>query len=207
MERRCIASGQVKQADEMIRFVIGPEAEVVPDLAGKLPGRGIWVSAERAAVERAVAKKLFRRGARREVRADAELAGRIDALMVQSCLSLLSLSRRAGQLVTGFEKVRAGLKSGEVAALVIAADAAQDGREKLRRLARARGGDAVDLIESFGRDELSLALGRENVVHAALKHGGLARRIGREWRRLTHYRQAGARVPEQGRDEGMKGTK
>ena len=195
-QRRCIASGEVKPASELIRFVVGPDGELVPDLAGRLPGRGLWVSARRGALERALAKCLFAKGFKHPVRTDADLALRLDRLLAASCLSLLSLARRAGELDLGFEKVRQSLRSRDVAVLLGASDSANDGRDKLSALARAVPGGEVVIVETFERAELSLALGRENVVHAAVKHGGLASRFCREWRRLASYRRIDGRADQ-----------
>ena len=207
-QRRCIASGEVKPANELIRFVVGPDGELVPDLAAKLPGRGLWVSLRRAAVERALAKRLFAKGFKRTVRVDEGLPARLDQLLASSCLSLLSLARRAGELSLGFENVRQSLRSGEVAVLLSARDGAGDGRDKLSALARAVPGGDVVIVETFERAELSLALGRENVVHAALKHGGLASRFCRDWRRLANYRRIDGRAGlDQAAGQKLKGTR
>jgi len=109
-ERRCIATGESGPTDRLVRFVLGPEAVVVPDLAAKLPGRGVWLTAERALVERAVAKKLFSRAFKAQAAAPGDLADRLEALLAQRLIDVIGLARKAGQAVTGFEKVRARLK-------------------------------------------------------------------------------------------------
>jgi hypothetical protein len=182
-KRRCIATGAVRDTAELVRFVVGPEVRLVPDVAGKLPGRGLWVTASKAAVERAVAKKLFQRAARCQVVVEADLADRVEQLLAARCLELLGLARRAGELVLGYEKVAALARAGKAAVLLAACDAAPGGRAKIQ--ARARG---VPTVELFAGGELSLALGRHNVVHAALCRGGLADRFRSEAVRLAGFR-------------------
>ncbi len=181
--RKCIATGDVKPTSGMLRFVIGPEGGLVPDLGGKLPGRGIWLTSSRTALERAMAKRLFARAARRPAAVDPDLADAVEDLLARRCLDLLGLARRAGGLVTGFEKVKAMLRDGRAAILIEASDAARHGRAKLCRLA-----DGATVIEIFAAAELSLALGHENVVHAALAPGRLADRLLAECRRLGGFR-------------------
>ncbi|MCW5753039.1 MAG: RNA-binding protein, partial [Alphaproteobacteria bacterium] len=131
-ERRCIATGETKGPGEMVRFVVGPEGGIVPDLAGDLPGRGIWVSARRDCLELAVRKRLFARAARADVTVPPDLADLVERLVARRALDLLGLARRAGQVVAGFEKVRERLAAGRVAVLVQAGDAAPDGRARAR---------------------------------------------------------------------------
>ncbi|MFN3230801.1 MAG: RNA-binding protein [Alphaproteobacteria bacterium] len=185
-ERRCIVSGTVLPQPDLVRFVIGPDGTVVPDVKGRLPGRGIWVSASRSAVDRAADGKAFARAARARVVVPEGLSDLIEQQIAARCLGLLGLARKAGDLVSGFEKVKEMLRQG-VACLVVASDAAKDGREKMERLA-----GECPVVSVFSRDELSLALGRENVVHAALRDGGLARRFLAETSRLAGFRQESA---------------
>jgi predicted RNA-binding protein YlxR (DUF448 family) len=173
--RRCILTGTVQPKDTMIRFVVAPDGGVVPDLEGSLPGRGLWLTAERAVVEKAMARKAFARAARRPVQVDADLADRLATLLARRCLNLIGLARRAGQAVAGFEKVREALRAGRVgrsgspALLLAAGDGAADGRSKLRALA---GG--LPVLEDFDAAALGAALGRDLVVHAVLARGSLA---------------------------------
>jgi uncharacterized protein len=175
----------VKPAGEMLRFVIGPDDTLVPDIAGKLPGRGLWVSAERAAVDRA-AKGGFAKAARRAVKVPLGLGDRLEALLVRRVMDMLGIARRSGVLVAGFDQVAEALAAGRVALLVQAADASPLGRGKLSARARARGD--VTEIDCLTVAELSLALGRENVVHAAVAPSGLARRLLDETIRLHGFR-------------------
>lgn len=184
-QRRCIVSGEVKAAEEMIRFVAGPDGEVVPDLVGKLPGRGFWLSARRDMVNTAAAKNLFSKAARRKLVAPPDLADRIEHLLARRCLELLGLARRAGQAIVGFEKVKAELKSRRGAVLLAAADGAADGRDKIRALA-----PALPLIEWLRSDELGAAFGRDHAVHVLLLPGRLAEGLRIEAARLSGFRPA-----------------
>ena len=189
-ERRCIATGESGPTGGLIRFVLGPGAVVVPDLAAKLPGRGVWLTAERALVERAVAKGLFSRAFKAKAAAPADLADRLEALLAGRLIDLIGLARKAGQAVTGFEKVRARLKEGAAGALVQASDGAADGKAKLARLAGGVPG-GVRIIEVLDSTELGLAFGRDFAIHAALDRGGFADRAIGEAARLGGLRPTG----------------
>jgi predicted RNA-binding protein YlxR (DUF448 family) len=167
----------------MIRFAISPDGVVAPDLAANLPGRGLWLSARREVLAEAVARDRFSRAARAKVRAEASLVDEVGAQLVERCLDLLGLARRAGRLVAGFEKVRGVIGGGEAAVIIAARDGAADGREKISRLA-----EGLPIVALFSVQELSLALGRENVVHAALTSGGLSDRFLSETVRLAGFR-------------------
>ena len=189
-ERRCIVTGRVLPESGLIRFVAAPDGAIVPDLAAKLPGRGLWVSAERAILEAAVAKNQFARAAGSAVKPDKDLAGRVESLIVRRMLDELGLARRSGALVLGYDAVARSLDAKNPPDLLIeASDGATDGRRKLLALAAARG-RTPRVIDCFSSAELSLALGRENVVHAALKPGRLSERLGLEAGRLKGLRPA-----------------
>lgn len=153
--RTCIATGEVGTPERMIRFVVGPERDVVPDLARRLPGRGLWVRAERAAVERAVAKNLFARAARAAVRPAADLPERVERLLLERALADLGRARRAGRAVAGFVKVEQMIGRQRAGLLVVADEADGDGLAKLRAsgLPIARLGDAAALGGLFGREQ------------------------------------------------------
>ncbi|MDO8607402.1 MAG: RNA-binding protein [Phaeospirillum sp.] len=182
-ERRCIVTGVVRPKAELLRFGIAPDGTVVPDLGHVLPGRGFWLSASRDVVNTAVAKKLFARAARRQVAVPADLADRIEALMVRRCLDAIGLARRAGQAVMGFEKVCAEVRSGRAALLFAARDAARDGRDKVRAL-----GAGLTVIDLFDGAELGPVFGRDAAVHVCLSPGKLARRLIEETRQLAGFR-------------------
>jgi uncharacterized protein len=181
-ERRCIVEGEVKPVTDLIRFAVSPQGDIVPDLDATLPGRGLWVTSRREAVDEAVKKRRFAKAAKAKVRAEAGLADLVEARLRVKCLDLLGLARRSGNLISGFEKVKATLATGEAVVLLAAADGAADGREKLSRLARD-----LPVVTLFGVADLSLALGRENIVHASLSSGGLADRFLKETRRLAGF--------------------
>jgi hypothetical protein len=194
-ERRCIATGESGDTERMIRFVLGPDGALVPDLAEKLPGRGAWLTAERALVEKVVAKRLFSRAFRAGVAAPPDLADRLEALLAGRLISLIALARKAGQAVCGFEKTREWLRSGRAGLLLEASDGAADGRAKLRRIA-----PGVPVTGLLDARELGLAFGRDFAIHAALEAGGVADRAARESNRLAGFRSPGGDAPA-----GMEG--
>ncbi len=182
--RQCALTRDRRAADELIRFVLDPEGQVVPDLKAKLPGRGVWVTATRAAVEQAAAKRVFARAFAAPVPADPDLAGRVEALLEQAALERLSLAAKAGLVTTGFAKVGEACRRGQVAVLLQASDAAAGGRDKI---AAKAGGQQRATIVDFTSDQLSLALGRSNVIHAALRDGGACDSFLRAVERLQRY--------------------
>ncbi len=187
-ERRCIVTGAVLPESRLIRFVVAPDGSVVPDLAATLPGRGMWVTADRAVLERAVAKNLFLKAAKASVSIPSGLAGRVEGLLVGRLQSYLGLARRSGALALGFDNVlRALASSRKPAALVEARDGAADGRRKVLAAARAQG-LVPAILDCLSAEELSVALGRENVIHAALLPGPLADRLMLDAKRLEGFR-------------------
>jgi predicted RNA-binding protein YlxR (DUF448 family) len=192
--RRCLATGRVRPKDELIRFVVGPAGELVPDLAERLPGRGLWLSPGPDMVNTALSKGLFAKAARAKVAAPADLADRLEDLLVRRCQDLLGLARRAGQAVAGFEKVKGLLGQGPAALILCAADAAEDGRRKIAGLTGGK-----EPIALLTRAELGLAMGRDQAVHLAVAPGGLAKRLEREFSRLAEWRR-GDRAVRAGRE-------
>jgi predicted RNA-binding protein YlxR (DUF448 family) len=185
--RRCIATGERRDPAGMIRFVVGPEDRLVPDIGGKLPGRGIWVCANGEALKRAIAKHLFARAARRAVLVDPGLAAIVEGLIERQCLDMIGLARRAGNVAAGFEKVEAMLRRGPVGALIAAREGAADGRDKLRRLA-----PDAPVVATLPAAGLAQALGREGIlIHAAMARGPLADRLVAASERLAGLRGAG----------------
>jgi len=186
--RRCIVTGDVLPEARLIRFVADPDGRVVPDVEAKLPGRGLWLRAERSVIEQAVAKKLFSRAAQQTVSADSSLAPLAEARLVERMLAHLGLARRAGELVLGFDLVERALRSQSPPPVLIeAVEAAEDGRRKLQAAARAQGIFPF-IVGMLTSAELSLALARANVVHAALKSGRIAERLVFEAGRLEGFR-------------------
>jgi predicted RNA-binding protein YlxR (DUF448 family) len=185
--RRCIVTRESKPISALLRFVQAPDGAIVPDIQGVLPGRGLWVTADRASVETAAAKGLFARAAGCSVRTDPRLADVVEAQLLRRCLDLIGLSRRGGGAVSGFEKVRAFLAKAQAGLLLAAADGADDGREKIERLGRS-----IPIISALDRHELGRAFGREQVVHAAVAPGGIADQLEAAARRLSGFRQPSA---------------
>ncbi len=173
-ERFCVATRSAKPRAELIRFVVGPDATVLPDLKGKLPGRGAWVTATRAALTQAVKKNAFARAFRREVRPGADLVTMTEALLLRAALDALAIARKAGRIAIGSAKVEAALQEDHIRGLLRASDAAADGARKIDAALRRRPGGESDpppIVTAFTGAQLDLALGRANVVHAALLAG------------------------------------
>ena len=188
--RTCIVTREALPAERLMRFVTAPDGAVVADLRRRLPGRGVWVTADAEHVRAAERKRLFGRGFREEVRVEPGLADRVAALLRDAALSALSLARKAGSLVTGFAKVESALGEGKVVALIHAAEAGADGVSKIEAAARRRlGAAAVDLpvIRIFEGGELDLAIGRANVIHAALLAGPAGNNVLNRVRALADY--------------------
>lgn len=186
--RQCALTRARRPVDDLIRFCLDPQGNVVPDLKGRLPGRGVWVTASREAVDEAVRKGVFARGFSRAVAADAALGERIGALLEKAALDRLSLANKAGLVTAGFTKVAERLAGGGIAVLVHAADAAPGGREKIDRKAGFLPHAAVDCFTS---SQLNLALGRSNVIHAAVSKGGACDSFLNAVARLERYRSSG----------------
>lgn len=200
-QRRCIASGTVRDKAELLRFVVGPTGEIVPDPGEDLPGRGLWLRPEPDMIETARRRRLFARAARAPVTVPDDLSDRVAGLLRRRCLDRLGLARAAGEVVGGFEKVRALLQRGAAGVLLQACDAAPDGRDKLRRLAAATR-PGLPVLDWFDSDELGRALGRERQVHVALRPGGHAQRLLREAARLRAF--VADRGTDGGRDLGAQ---
>ena len=202
-ERTCIVSRTVQPPAALIRFVLGPESRVVPDLRHKLPGRGVWVTARRAVVDEAVRRRLFARAFKAEATASPALGAEIEALLRADLRQALALANKAGRVVTGFHKVEGAIQDKSLAALIHAAEAAEDGRRKLASQLRKRLGDAISgfpVVTDLSSDELDLALGRSHVIHAALVAGAGSDGFLNRWHRYCHYcgSDADQAVPESG---------
>lgn len=195
--RTCIVSREVMPIADLIRFVLAPDGSVVPDLKRNLPGRGVWVEARRSTVEKAVAKRLFARAFRAPVSVDPGLCDLIDRLMSDHALGTLGLARKAGEVVVGFAKVDAAVARERLAGLVHAAEAGADGVAKLTAALRRRFGGEADLpvVRIFTGPQLDLALGRSNVIHAALLSGRAAEIFLGRANALGRYRGDPATMP------------
>jgi predicted RNA-binding protein YlxR (DUF448 family) len=205
--RRCAVSRTQKPPEELIRFVAGPDRVVVPDLARRLPGRGVWVDATRVAVSEAVRRKAFARSLQRNVEAPRDLPDVVERLMQRRLADAVSIANKAGLVVAGFAKVEEVIAAGRAVVLIHAADAATDGVEKLDRKFKGLAGlgdSDTEIVRELSGAELSLAMGRPNVVHAAAAEGGASRRLIDEARRLGRYRRGGA--PDGGSRPGLEPT-
>jgi uncharacterized protein len=194
-ERLCIATRQARPVGMLIRFVVGPDGVVIPDVKRRLPGRGVWITAQRHLVAEAVRRRLFSRAFKAEVRTSPELPEELERLLEQSALNALSIAHKAGLVIQGFAKVEAAIASGgPLTALVRARDAGGDGGRKLVAAFNRHAGDRVEgeaegkIVEAFTSVQLDLALGRLNVVHAALLAGRASEAFLVRWRFLENYR-------------------
>jgi predicted RNA-binding protein YlxR (DUF448 family) len=171
----------------LVRFVKGPKGILTPDLGRKLPGRGVWVAAERSVIDRARKQGLFARALKKKVQVAEDLCDQIESLLVRRLLSSIGLARKAGDLVTGFEKVQSAIVANRAAFVIEALDGSADGRRKLSD-ARRRAASPARLVGLFTSSDLGLALGAENVVHIAFLAGRGAERWSIEVDRLAGFR-------------------
>jgi predicted RNA-binding protein YlxR (DUF448 family) len=197
--RMCAVTRQVQPIDELIRFVVSPQNEVMADLKRKLPGRGLWVTASRQVVAEAVRRNQFTKGFRREVRVAPTLAADTEALLVRSVVEALAMAAKAGQVVAGFSKVEGALAQRQaqsaIHALIHASDGAADGIRKLDALVRQNAGNGDEsrpfpVVTALTSEQLDLALGRSNVIHAALLAGPASRSFLSRSHILVRYRMA-----------------
>jgi uncharacterized protein len=194
-ERMCVLTREVRPVADLIRFVVGPDGAAVPDLKGKLPGRGVWVTATENTLSEAIKRKALARGFKRDVRLDADLVAQTGHLLEQAVLDALAIAGKAGLVLNGFGKTEAALNDEDekIVGLIHAADAAPDGVRKLAGALRHRDAwgqvrDQVAVITSLTTAQLDLALGRPNVVHAALLAGPASNTFLARWRRLERFR-------------------
>ena len=197
--RMCAVTRQVSPIDDLIRFVVGPSGDVVPDLKRKLPGRGLWLSASHATVSEAVKRKVFGRGFKREVRVSPTLADETERLLVRAVIEALAMAAKAGQVVSGFTKAEDAIGQRDMVALLHASDGAADGIRKLdakldaqtRQTAENTGkSHDVPVIAALTSEELDLALGRSNVIHAAVLAGPAGKTFLSRSQILVRYRTA-----------------
>ncbi|WP_333683001.1 RNA-binding protein [Pontibaca methylaminivorans] len=193
-ERKCIASGEVHPKYGLIRFVAGPDGQVVPDILDRLPGRGVYVAADRQALERAIDRKLFARGLKQPVTMAPDLAAEVERQLARRVVDLISLARKSGHAVAGYEKVKDWLSKEEARVLIQASDGSPRGKS---RLSTPHFGDYIGWLSA---DELGMAFGRQTVIHAALASGGLGRRVVEEAQRLR-----GLRAKTIGGDDRLEG--
>ena len=192
--RTCIVTRQERTAEEMIRFVLGPENRVVPDIRRKLPGRGVWVTANQDLVAKATRKGAFARGFKTGAKADDDLADRVGHLLDQAALDALSMAKKAGLVTVGHDKIAAALKKGSVSLLLHASDAAPGSRKKLGAIAQSvtrSGGGEVEIYQPWPGEVLDRALGMEKVVHVALMQGGATENFRAKMMIAENYRKPG----------------
>ncbi len=182
-ERKCIATGETQPKYGLVRFVVGPDATVYPDVMGKLPGRGMYVAADRKAITKAATKGMFTRAAKAQVNAPATLADDVETQLARRVVDLISLARKSGDAVTGYEKVKDWLSKEVAEVLIQAADGSGRGKTKL---STPHYGSYIGWLTT---EELGLAFGRQNVVHGALASGGLTKRVVEEAQRLKGVRE------------------
>jgi uncharacterized protein len=201
--RLCAVTRTQHPVEDLVRFVPGPDGAIVPDLARRLPGRGVWVDATREALEVAVRRKVFARSLQRQVAVPDDLPDQVERLMTRRLAEAVSLTNKAGLLVTGFARVEELIAQGRAALLIQAADGAPDGAAKLSSKFRALVGPeraAEATVTQLTGPQLDLAIGRSNVVHAAASGGGAAWRILAEAARLRRFRsKAPEQIPNAGR--------
>lgn len=194
-ERRCIVTGDVQPKAGLVRFVVGPDGMVYPDVAGKLPGRGIWVTSDRGIIETAMKKGLFARAAKQAAKTPENLVELVELALASRVVELISLERKAGKAVVGFEKVKGWLAEGRAKVLLQASDGSDRGKGKLWT---PEGGRWFGCLTS---QELGLAFGRDRAIHGALAAGGLTRRVIEDASRLAGVRK------QDGGKTAMKDTK
>ena len=187
-ERMCVVTRQVRPVAELLRFVVGPDGAAVPDLKQKLPGRGVWVTATQGALGDAIRRKALARGFKREVRLPDDLLLLTEGLLEQAALDALAIAGKAGLVVSGFARVETVLRNGEAVALLQARDGSPEGLKKLEAVLRRAGSSPISVIRSLTSAQLDLALGRPNVIHAALLAGRASDTFLARIRRLERFR-------------------
>ena len=191
-DRMCIVTRERGQADDLIRFVAGPEGLVVPDLRHILPGRGCWVTARREIIDTAVKRKLFGRALKAEVKAAADLGATVDRLLLASLAGMMNIARKSGQFIIGSGKVNVAIRSGEAIAVFHAADAAADGVRKLRQANTARSltldEPEIPVFRPFTAEELTDAMGEAAFIHAAALAGQAGEGVVKRAKMLARYR-------------------
>jgi hypothetical protein len=196
-ERMCAVTRQVAGIDDLIRFVVSPAGEPIPDLKRKLPGRGLWISLSHAAVAEAARRNVFAKSFKRDVKVSKTLADDVERMMVRGAAEALAMAAKAGQVVSGFSKVEGAIEERQATALIHATDGAPDGIRKLNaKLAAVMRENSVEsgdlpVVSVLTTDELDLALGRANVVHAALLAGSAGKTFLARCQTLTRFRMTG----------------
>lgn len=202
-ERTCVVTRRKGDPATLIRFVVGPDGNVVPDIRNRLPGRGAWVTASKAVLEQAIKRKAFARAFKRDVGVAPDLTGQVDTLLERDALQSLALANKAGQVVAGAAKVEAAIERRTLVGLIHAADGRADGIRKTEAVARRTwpdGGDEMARVQFFVSSQLDLALGRSNVIHVGLLEGGVSEAFLERAARLGHFRGASPERPIEAAD-------
>ena len=190
-DRTCIVTRLKAEPDDLIRFVLGPDSVVFPDLKRNLPGRGCWVTADRVHIEKAASKGAFARTFKAQVSVPPDLGGMVDDLLSKTALGSLGLARKAGQIGLGAAKVEANVRSGEALLVLHAVEASEDGVRKIAQARRATayaGGPQIAAYKLFSEAEMGLALGGTNVIHAAVLAGNAGKAVQKRMVALDRYR-------------------
>lgn len=194
-ERMCAATREVRPVDDLIRFVRAPDGMVVADLKRKLPGRGVWVTAQADRLAEAIKRKAFSRGFGEPVAGTEDLVAEVERALERQALEMLSLANKAGGVVAGFGKVETAINRGDARIVLHATDAADDGIRKIGQVLRRREAAATMVMRLFSGEQMDLALGRSNVIHAALLVGPVSDAFLTRARQLSRYRAAGKDMP------------
>ncbi|MGH1411999.1 MAG: RNA-binding protein [Pelagimonas sp.] len=200
-ERKCIATGETQPKCGLIRFVLGPDGRIVPDLAGKLPGRGVYVSSDRKSLDMALTKGLFQRSLKQPVQVPDGMMDLLEQMLTRRVIDMISLARKSGDAVAGYEKVKDWLGKEEASVLIQANDGSERGKSKL---STPYGGTYIGWLTA---DELGMAFGRQSVIHAALGTGGLASRVVEEAQRLKGMRVEASKSGTKSTDRGGSGRR
>jgi uncharacterized protein len=187
-ERLCVVTRSVRPVSDLLRFVVGPDGEAVPDIKNRLPGRGVWVTATHDALEEAIKRRVFARSFKRDIRLPTDLGARTEQLLQQAALDALSIAGKSGLVAAGYARTAAALEHGEAIGLLHAAGASSEGVRKLAAVSGRQSGIAPAVIDFLTSAQLDLALGRPNVVHAALLAGPASDTFLSRWRRLERFR-------------------
>ncbi len=187
--RQCAVTRERLAQTDLVRFVTGPDGIVVPDIAAKLPGRGVWIRAERNVVDEGVKAGVFARGLKQNAKAPDNLSDFVESRLLDRCKGLLGMARKSGQIILGFDQVRAFLRKDEPGWMLEAADGSKDGRNKLHFLAKALYDD-VRTAGALTAAELGMAFGRSHVIHGVLQKGPLVNHWAVAYGRLAGFRPA-----------------
>ena len=180
--RKCIVSGEILTKDQLLRFVVGPNNEIIPDFKKKLPGKGIYVSNSKVNLQKAIEKNLFAKALKKNVKIVENLESMVESILHNSALQAVSLSRKGGAFITGMEKVLEALKKDKVEFLLEASDAGADGKEKILRAAKN-----IEVFSFFTSEELDKALDRINTVHCAFTKSEISKLVSHEFRKLADF--------------------